>query len=73
MKTKLTFIRELDSSIDREKYETYKEKMTKDNGQKTSHTIELGDHVLIKQKMINKMTPTFNPKRYTVIRKKGLW
>ena len=71
MKTKLPFFRETDSSIDRERYERYKEKTREGNGLRRQHTICIGDKVLVRQKKRNKLTPAFSPEMYTVTRVKG--
>ena len=48
-------LRQKDRKLDREKYEEYKNKMTKNN--KKEHKIKVGDQVLVMQKKKNKFTP----------------
>ena len=56
MRTLLPLVNQKDNTIDRTKDETYKDKM---RDEYPSHTIKLGDKVVVTQKKPNKLTPAF--------------
>ena len=55
-----------------DKNSKYKSKHYMDNKHhSTNRAMKIGDRVLVKQRKLNKLTPTFNPQPYTVIQRNG--